>query len=62
MLRLAEQSDLVVDNLRGGVMERLGLTYEAFSRVNNHHRPLGMSGPGWSGPAGEYAGWRRLLT
>ena len=34
VLKLAAQADVVMENFRAGVMDRLGLGYEALSKVN----------------------------
>ena len=45
ILKLAERVDVVVENYRTGVMERLGLGYEDFRKVNP--RVIFASGSGW---------------
>ena len=56
LLRLAESFDVVVENFRSGVMDRLGLGYEDFREVNP--RIIYASGSGWgSGSNLAKEGW-----
>jgi crotonobetainyl-CoA:carnitine CoA-transferase CaiB-like acyl-CoA transferase len=50
ILRLARDADVVVENFRPGVMDRLGLGYEAFRRVNPAIIYASSSGFGQTGP------------
>ena len=50
VLRLAEDTDLVVENFRPGVMARLGLGYEDLAAVNPSIVYVSGSGFGQSGP------------
>jgi len=52
--RLAEKSDVVVENFRPGVAARLGMDYETLSRRNARLVYLSISGFGQEGP---HAGW-----
>ena len=52
--RLAEKSDVVVENFRPGVAARLGMDYEVLSRRNPRLVYLSISGFGQEGP---HAGW-----
>ncbi|MBT8154991.1 CoA transferase [Epibacterium ulvae] len=52
VLDLVRTADVVVDNFRAGVMERLGFGYEALSKINP--RIICASGTGY-GPTGPYA-------
>ena len=59
-LQLGERSDVVVHNFRPGVMERLGLGYEDFRKVNErviygHASGYGSKGPRASHPAFDLA-------
>ncbi|MES2186348.1 MAG: CoA transferase [Pseudomonadota bacterium] len=54
---LALQSDLLVENYRPGVMERLGLGYEELSRENPGLVMVRISGYGQSGPYRERPGY-----
>lgn len=47
---LAAQADVVVENFRPGVMDRLGLGYEALAAANPRLVYCGISGFGMSGP------------
>jgi crotonobetainyl-CoA:carnitine CoA-transferase CaiB-like acyl-CoA transferase len=49
-LKLAAQADVVIEGFRPGVMERLGLGYEALSRENPRLIYLSISGFGQQGP------------
>src|SRR5207244_3105826 len=48
--KLAAAADVVWENFRGGVMERLGLGYEALSAVNPRLIYCSVSGFGQNGP------------
>ena len=50
VLALAEQADVVVENFRPGVMDRLGLGYEALKKRNPGIIYAASSGYGTSGP------------
>jgi crotonobetainyl-CoA:carnitine CoA-transferase CaiB-like acyl-CoA transferase len=50
ILRLAKDSDLVVENFRPGVMDRLGIGYDALREVNPAIVFVSGSGFGQSGP------------
>src|SRR5262245_24469757 len=50
VLRLAERSDVVVQNFRPGVIERLGFDYETIRRINPDVVYLSVSGFGSVGP------------
>ena len=52
VLDLVRTADVIVDNFRAGVMERLGFGYEALSAINP--RIICASGTGY-GPVGPYA-------
>ena len=52
VVELAKTADVVVDNFRAGVMDRLGFGYEALSKINP--RIICASGTGF-GPNGPYA-------
>jgi succinate---hydroxymethylglutarate CoA-transferase len=51
--RLAEAADVIVENFRPGVMDRLGLGYEAIAKVNPRVVYSSMSGMGADGPDSE---------
>jgi CoA:oxalate CoA-transferase len=48
--RLAARADVVVENFRPGVMERLGLSYERLSELNPRLVMLSVTGFGQAGP------------
>ena len=50
LLELGERADVVVENFRPGVMDRLGLGYEAFNSRNPRVIYAAASGYGTSGP------------
>ena len=51
--RLVETADLVVENFRPGVMQRLALSYEVLSKINPRLVYCAMSGYGQSGPSSD---------
>jgi len=57
VLKLAAKADVVMENFRGGVMDRLGLGYEALSAINPKLIYCAISGFGQTGPASNEAGY-----
>lgn len=55
--RLAEVSDLFIENSAAGAMERLGLTYGVLSQWNPRLTMISVCGLGQTGPWREYRGW-----
>jgi len=55
--RLAAECDVVVDNFATGVLERLGLTAEAFHAVKPELIVASISGYGKTGPLARYMGY-----
>ena len=53
--RLAEQSDVLVNNYRPGTLERFNLGYDSLREVNPNIVVLSMPGYGSTGPGREYA-------
>jgi crotonobetainyl-CoA:carnitine CoA-transferase CaiB-like acyl-CoA transferase len=53
-LRLAAQSDVVIENFRAEVMDNLDLGYETLSRVNERLIVLSMPGHGKTGPERDF--------
>jgi benzylsuccinate CoA-transferase BbsF subunit len=60
--RIVAVSDLVVENMRPGVMEKLGLGYEDLVKVKPDIIMLSSSGFGSSGPYREYAGYAPIFA
>jgi formyl-CoA transferase len=56
-LKLVEETDVVVENFRPGVMKRLGLDYEALKKVNPRLVYAAISGFGQTGPYAQRAGY-----
>lgn len=54
---LVAKCDVVIENLRGGVMEKLGLGYAELRRVKPDLIMLGSTGYGDSGPCRRYVTW-----
>src|SRR3984885_13807690 len=59
--RLVEQTDIVVENFRPGVMDRLGLGYQALRAINPRLIFCSISGYGQSGPAAERAAYAMIV-
>jgi crotonobetainyl-CoA:carnitine CoA-transferase CaiB-like acyl-CoA transferase len=55
--KLAAQADVVMENFRPGVMERLGIGYEALSAINPRLIYCAISGFGQTGPGRDGAGY-----
>ena len=55
--RLAADADVVIENYRAGTMERLGLGYGEFSRMNPSLIYCSISGFGRTGPYSQRAGY-----
>lgn len=53
-LRLAQSADVIAENFSAGVMERLGLGYQALSAANPRLIYLSMSGYGHTGPRSDW--------
>ena len=52
--RLAQDCDILVENYRGSVMDRLGLGYDAVSQANPQLIYLKISSQGATGPEANY--------
>ncbi|HEY0183843.1 MAG TPA: CoA transferase [Rhodopila sp.] len=57
VLKLAAKADVVMENFRAGVMDRLGLGYAALSAINPRLIYCAISGFGQTGPASHEAGY-----
>jgi crotonobetainyl-CoA:carnitine CoA-transferase CaiB-like acyl-CoA transferase len=55
--KLVTQSDIVMENFRAGVMDRLGLGYKALSAINPKLIYCAISGFGQTGPYSNQAGY-----
>ena len=60
-LRLVSVSDVVVENFAAGVIERLGLGYDALRQAKPDIIMLSSSGTGHSGPDKDYVAYGSLL-
>lgn len=60
--RLVARSDLVVENFRPGVMERLGLSYPQLREVRPDLIMLSISTSGQTGPEREIAGYAPMFS
>lgn len=57
MKRLVKEADVVIENYRSGVMERLGLGYDTLSKINPALIYCSISGFGRTGPYAKRAGF-----
>jgi benzylsuccinate CoA-transferase BbsF subunit len=60
--RIIVKSDLVVENMRPGVMDKLGLGYDELVKIKPNIIMLSASGFGSSGPYGAYAGFAPIFA
>ena len=60
-LDLAAEADVVIDNARLGVRERLGITYEALRAVNPRIISMSITGYGREGPQAALPGFDPLM-
>ncbi len=60
LLRLVDRADVVVENFRTGVLERLGLGIEALQQRNPRLVVLSITGFGHDGPEGGRAGYDQI--
>src|SRR5437773_1758448 len=59
--RLVAEADILVENFRPGVMDRLGLGYDALRKINPRLIYCSISGYGQSGPAAERAAYAMIV-
>jgi crotonobetainyl-CoA:carnitine CoA-transferase CaiB-like acyl-CoA transferase len=59
--RLVAETDVVVENFRPGVMDRLGLGYEALREINPRLIYCSISGYGQTGPEAERAAYAMIV-
>jgi CoA:oxalate CoA-transferase len=59
--QLVSEADILVENFRPGVMDRLGLGYEALHAINPRLIYCSISGYGQSGPAAERAAYAMIV-
>jgi CoA:oxalate CoA-transferase len=59
--QLVQQADILVENFRPGVMDRLGLGYEALREINPRLIYCSISGYGQTGPAAERAAYAMIV-
>jgi CoA:oxalate CoA-transferase len=59
--RLIAETDIVVENFRPGVMDRLGLGYETLREINPRLIYCSISGYGQTGPAAERAAYAMIV-
>ena len=61
-LELVRISDLVLENFRPGVMDRLGLGFDHLQEVNEHILMVSVSSNGQTGPERGYAGYAPMFA
>ena len=61
-LELVRVSDLVLENFRPGVLDRLGIGYEAVRKVKPDIILVSLSSNGQSGPESKYAGYAPMFA
>jgi crotonobetainyl-CoA:carnitine CoA-transferase CaiB-like acyl-CoA transferase len=59
--RLVERADVVVENFRPGVLDRLGLGHEQLLELNRRLVVLSITGFGHDGPEAQRAGYDQIL-
>ncbi|MBP2427482.1 CaiB/BaiF CoA transferase family protein [Bradyrhizobium elkanii] len=59
--RMVAEADILVENFRPGVMDRLGLGYETLCEINPRLIYCSISGYGQSGPAAERAAYAMIV-
>jgi crotonobetainyl-CoA:carnitine CoA-transferase CaiB-like acyl-CoA transferase len=59
--RLVAETDILVENFRPGVMDRLGLGYETLCEINPRLIYCSISGYGQTGPAAERAAYAMIV-
>ena len=59
--KLVAETDILVENFRPGVMDRLGLGYEALRAINPRLIYCSISGYGQTGPAAERAAYAMIV-
>jgi crotonobetainyl-CoA:carnitine CoA-transferase CaiB-like acyl-CoA transferase len=65
VLKLAEQADVILQSFRPGVADRLGIGYEAISKINPKIIYCSFSGYGETGPVAHRAGgdmWSQAMS
>ncbi len=61
LLRLVEKADVVIENFRPGVLDRLGLGFERLRQANRRLILLSVTGYGQDGPYADRAGFGTLI-
>ncbi|MES2172083.1 MAG: CoA transferase, partial [Actinomycetota bacterium] len=62
VLELARHCDVVVENMRPGVMKRLGIGYDELRKVNQRVVMLSMSTLGQEGPSSQIMGYGMVMS
>ncbi|TBL76305.1 CaiB/BaiF CoA transferase family protein [Paenibacillus thalictri] len=60
--KIVAESDIVIENMRPGVMDKLGLGYKDLVKIKPNIIMISSSGFGSSGPYGEYAGYAPIFA
>lgn len=61
-LEMARDADIIIENFRPGVMERLGLGYEAVKAINPRLVYCSISGFGTKGPYANLPGYEQIVS
>jgi crotonobetainyl-CoA:carnitine CoA-transferase CaiB-like acyl-CoA transferase len=61
-LEMVKEADVIIENFRPGVMDRLGVGYEAVKAINPRAVYCSISGFGTKGPYSNLPGWEQTVS